>query len=76
MEQDLLENQPKADPPRAELEAMSKKIDEIYKLTNKTWKLFFWTMVGTVVMFVLPLIALAFVIPYFLRNVTAGLNGL
>lgn len=66
MEQDLLEK----------LDQMDKKIEETRTLAQKTWKLFFWTMVGTVVTFVLPLIALAFVIPYFLRTVTSGLNGL
>ena len=75
MEQDLLENQPKADPPRAELEKMSKKIDEIYKLTNKTYKLFLWTMIATAVTFILPLIALAFMIPYFLRTIS-GIGGI
>jgi len=58
------------------LNQLEQKVEETHILAQKTWKLFFWTMVGTVVMFVLPLIALAFVIPYFLRNVTAGLNGL
>jgi len=66
MEQDLLEK----------LNQLEQKVEETHVLAQKTWKLFFWTMVGTVVMFVLPLIALAFVIPYFLKNVTAGLNGL
>ena len=66
MEQDLLDK----------LNQLEQKVEETHILAQKTWKLFFWTMVGTVVMFVLPLIALAFVIPYFLRNVTAGLNGL
>jgi uncharacterized membrane protein YukC len=66
MEQDLQEK----------LNQMEQKIEETRILAEKTWRLFFWTMVGTVVAFVLPLIALAFVIPYFLKSVTAGLNGL
>ncbi|HUD08826.1 MAG TPA: hypothetical protein VMQ48_01900 [Candidatus Saccharimonadales bacterium] len=66
MEQDLLEK----------LNQLEQKVEETRVLAQKTWRLFFWTMVGTVVMFVLPLIALAFVIPYFLKSVTAGLNGL
>jgi|GEM_PF-2170913 len=73
MDQELSENQPKADPPLAELETMSKKIDEIYKLTNKTYKLFLWTMIATAVTFILPLIALAFVIPYFLKTLNSTL---
>jgi hypothetical protein len=74
MEQDTQENQPKADPSLAELEAMNKKIDEIYNLTNKTYKIILWTMIGTVVTFILPLIALAFVIPYFLRTLNSTLG--
>ncbi|KKR43748.1 MAG: hypothetical protein UX02_C0004G0041 [Candidatus Moranbacteria bacterium GW2011_GWC1_45_18] len=53
---------------------MDKKIDEIHKLANKTYKLFLWTMIATAVMFILPLIALAFVIPFFMRTMTSGLG--
>jgi ABC-type arginine transport system permease subunit len=66
MEQDLLEK----------LNQMEKKVEETRVLAQKTYKLFLWTMIATVVMFVLPLIALAFVIPYFMRTITSGLNGL
>jgi hypothetical protein len=74
MDQDLSENKPKAGPPWAGLEEMSKKIDEIHRLTDRTYKIILWTMIATVVMFVLPLIALAFVIPYFMRTITSGLG--
>ena len=66
MEQDLLEK----------LNQMEQKVEETRALAGKTYKLFLWTMIATVVMFVLPLIALAFVIPYFLRTITSGINGL
>jgi hypothetical protein len=66
MEQELLDK----------LNKMEQKIEETRSLANKTYKLFLWTMIATVVMFVLPLIALVFVIPYFLRTVTSGLSGL
>ena len=66
MEQELLDK----------LNKMEQKIEETRSLANKTYKLFLWTMIATVVMFVLPLIALAFAIPYFMKSVTAGLNGL
>jgi uncharacterized membrane protein YukC len=64
MEQDLLEK----------LNQLEQKVEETRILTQKTWKLFFWTMVGTVVLFVLPLIALAFVIPYFLKTLNSTLG--
>lgn len=66
MEQELLEK----------LNQLEQKVEETRILARKTYKLFLWTMIATAVMFVLPLIALAFVIPYFLRTITSGLNGL
>jgi uncharacterized membrane protein YukC len=64
MEQDLLNK----------LDQMEKKVEETRILVQKTWRLFFWTMIGTVVMFVLPLIALVFVIPYFLKTLNSTLG--
>jgi hypothetical protein len=64
MEQDLLER----------LNQLEQKVEETRILAQKTWRLFFWTMIGTVVMFVLPLIALAFVIPYFLKTLNSTLG--
>jgi hypothetical protein len=64
MEQDLLEK----------LNQLEQKVEETRILAQKTWGLFFWTMVGTVVMFVLPLIALAFVIPLFLKTLNSTLG--
>ena len=57
----------------AELE---KKIDEIYISVEKTRKYFFWTMVITLIVFVLPLIGLLFVIPSFLSNYTEAISTL
>ena len=47
----------------AELET---KVDAIYKSAEKTRKYFLLTLVISVVLFVLPLIALVFVIPQFM----------
>jgi TRAP-type mannitol/chloroaromatic compound transport system permease small subunit len=47
----------------AELEG---KIDAVYKSAEKTRKYFLWTIIGSVVLFLLPLVGLIFVIPYFL----------
>ncbi len=46
----------------------SEKLDAVYRSVEKTRKYFLWTLIITTVMFVLPLIGLAFVIPYFLRT--------
>lgn len=48
------------------LEEHDKKLDAIYRSTEKTRKYFLWVLVITVVAFVLPLIGLVFAIPQFL----------
>ena len=44
---------------------LEQKIDQIYVSVEKTRKYFLWTMIITIVLFVLPLIGLLFVIPSF-----------
>ena len=53
---------------------LEKKVDEIYKSAEKTRKYFMWTIIMSVVLFVLPLIALVFVIPYFLSSIGGNLD--
>jgi type IV secretory pathway component VirB8 len=55
---------------------LERKIDEIYISVEKTRKYIFWTMIVTLVVFVLPLIALMFAIPSFLSNYTDMINTL
>lgn len=50
------------------------KIDKIYISVEKTRKYFFWTMIITVVLFVVPLILLAIVGPSFLSSYTTSLQ--
>lgn len=52
------------------------KIDEIYKSVEKTRKYILTMFWVTVVAFILPLVALAFVIPYFLSTYMGSLEGL
>ncbi|MFA5871634.1 MAG: hypothetical protein WC858_02820 [Parcubacteria group bacterium] len=66
MDQDLLDK----------LNQQNARIEQIYVSVEKTRKYFMWTLIATIVMFVLPLIALAFVIPFFLKSITSGLTGL
>jgi hypothetical protein len=66
MDQDLQEK----------LNQLELKIEATRVLAQKTYRIFLWTMITTVVMFVLPLIALAFVIPFFMKSITAGLGGI
>lgn len=55
----------------AELEA---KVDAVYKSAEKTRKYILWTVIGSVVLFVLPLIGLIFVIPQFLSALGPNLD--
>ena len=58
------------------LEAQERKIDAIYISVEKTRKYFLWTMIGTIVTFVIPLIALMFAIPWFLGTMEKSYSGL
>lgn len=52
------------------------KIDAIYKSAEKTRKYFLVTLIVSAAFIILPLIALIFVIPSFLKNITGGGLGL
>lgn len=49
-------------------EELEKKIDKLQHSIDRLNKIFFWTLVITVVLFVLPLIGLIFAIPKFLST--------
>ena len=53
-------------------EELEKKIEKLQQSIDRLNKIFFWTLIITVVLFVLPLLGLLFAIPQFL----AGLGGL
>ena len=53
-------------------EEQEKKLDAIYKSVEKTIKYFLFTLIGSVVFIVLPLLGLIFVIPMLLSTLTAG----
>lgn len=57
---------------REKLEAQEKKLSLIFESVEKTRKYFLWTLIATVVTFVLPLIALAAVVPWFLKILTSA----
>lgn len=54
------------------LEEQDEKLDRIYVSVEKTRKYFLWTLIGTAVMFFLPLIGLIFIIPYFLSSLSSA----
>jgi hypothetical protein len=64
-------------------EEISKKIDvlesriiEMNETVDKLRKYFLWTLIITVALFVLPLLAMGFVIPFFMNTYVSSLQGL
>lgn len=60
---------------KSRIDILEQKIDAVYASVEKTRKYFFWTMIVTFVVFVLPLLGLIAVIPMFLSGLSA-LEGL
>jgi len=58
------------------IEAQEEKIDKIYQSVEKTRKYFLWTFIITIVVFILPLIAILFLLPSIIGTYTSALNGL
>lgn len=58
------------------IEAQQKKIDAIYMTMEKIKKYMQWTLIGTLVFFVLPLIAMLFIIPFAISSYTSMLGGI
>lgn len=54
------------------LEEQERKIEAIYVSVEKTRKYFLWTLVGTVVVFVLPLVGILFAIPWLLGTLSSA----
>jgi TRAP-type mannitol/chloroaromatic compound transport system permease small subunit len=54
------------------LEEQEKKIDLIYASVEKTRSYFLWTLIISVVFFILPLVGLAFAIPFFLSTLSSA----
>ncbi|NTV44464.1 MAG: hypothetical protein HGA67_02085 [Candidatus Yonathbacteria bacterium] len=48
------------------------KLDAIYASTEKTRKYFQWTLIATALLFILPLIAMLFILPSAISNITGG----
>ncbi|MBU6232017.1 hypothetical protein KGP36_05155 [Patescibacteria group bacterium] len=61
---------------KGELAAHRELLEKIYVSAEKTRKYYLWTMWGTVIVFVLPLIALAFVIPYYMNEFNNAFSGM
>jgi uncharacterized BrkB/YihY/UPF0761 family membrane protein len=51
---------------------LDKKLNDIYRSTERTRKYILWTMIISLAVIVLPLIGLAFVIPQFINIYTSS----
>jgi hypothetical protein len=58
------------------IEEQQIKIDAIYSSVEKLRKYFLWTLIVTVVTVVLPLVAMAFVLPYLINTVYSTYGSL
>jgi len=58
-----------------ELRNQRELIEKIFVSVEKTRKYFLWTMWGTVIVFVVPLIILAFALPSFMSSYSELLTG-
>lgn len=58
------------------LDEQEKRIEAIYVSVEKTRKYFLWTLISSLVVFILPLIGLMFAIPFFLNAYTGAMSGL
>lgn len=54
------------------LEEQEKKIDAIYISVEKTRKYFLWTLILSLVFFLLPLVGILFAIPFFLNSLSTA----
>jgi hypothetical protein len=54
------------------LDAQEKKLDAIFVSVEKTRKYFQWTLIATIVTFVLPLIGIVLVLPWFVKTMLSA----
>jgi len=53
---------------RQKLEKMEKQMDEVYAMARRLYRIIFWTVVISIVLFIVPLIGLMFEIPSLLNT--------
>ena len=58
------------------IEIIEQKIDAVYVSVEKTRKYFLWTLVASVVTFVLPLIGVMLALPFLMSTVMGQYKGL
>jgi len=58
------------------IEELEKKVDAVYRSSEKMRKYFLWTLIITAAVIILPLIAMIFIIPSFLNSYNFSGTGL
>lgn len=56
------------------IEAHGQKLDEIQRSIERMRKYFFWTLIITIAMIILPLLGLLFVLPQFLNTYSSTIG--
>ena len=56
------------------IDAQDQMIGRIYESVEKTRKYFLWTMIGTIVMFVLPIFGMLIIIPKLISGFTSQMG--
>ncbi len=59
-----------------QIEEQNKLLQKVYQSTEKTRKYFLWTMILSLLLFIIPLIILLFVLPSFVDTITSGSGGI
>lgn len=59
---------------KQKIASLEQKIDAVYQSAEKTRKYFLYTLIATVVVFVLPLIGLMFALPSFFSTYSEIMN--
>ena len=60
---------------KKQLDQQQQMLTSIYRSTEKTRQYFLWTLIISIVLFVLPLIVMLFILPSFIDNLTSGVAG-
>ncbi len=58
------------------LQAQEQLLQKVYISVEKTRKYFVWTFYMTLAFFILPLLALMFILPSLISTITSGYGGL
>lgn len=58
------------------IKSQEEKIDQIYKSVEKTRKYFLWTLLVTIFMFILPILGIILIIPWFIKAMSSAYGGI